>query len=105
MAEKGRWDRLQRRIARELEELWPAVASLDSVRRRVVIDVVSKLGVKGLLTMRRFVAAVEFHFWETAAEEILLMSLWLKQDERRSTILAEMMRTGRDLTASQAGTA
>ena len=98
MARKERWDALQRRVMRELEELWPPSASLDSVRRRVVMDIVGNLGVKGLLAMRRFVAAVEFHFWETAAEEILRISHWLKQDERRTAILAEMMRTGRDLT-------
>lgn len=98
MAGKQRWDALQRRIAQELAELWPAVENLDSVRQRVVLDMVRNLGVKGLLAMRRFVAAVEFHFWETAAEEVLSISQWLKQDERRIALLAEMMRTGRDLT-------
>ena len=101
MAGKERWNTLQRRVMRELEELWPPSASLDSVRRRVLVDIVLNLGVKGLLAMRRFVVAVEFHFWETAAAEILRISHWLKQDERRTAVLAEMMRTGRDLTAGQ----
>ena len=95
MARKERWDDLQRRSARQLEELWPAVGKLDTVRRRVVIDMVLNLGVKGLLAMRRFVAAVEFHFWETAAEEIL-NTQWAKQFKRRGRALAEMMRNGLD---------
>jgi hypothetical protein len=95
MAGKQRWEALQRRIARQLEELWPAVGTLDAVRQRVVLDMVSNLGVKGLLAMRRFVAAVEFHFWETAAEEIVI-SQWAMQHSRRARVLADMMRTGRD---------
>ena len=100
MARNERWDALQRSIARELAEMWPALENLDSVRQRVMLDMVFNLGVKGLLAMRRFVVAVEFHFWETAAEEILRISHWLKHDERRAAILAEMMRTGR-LTEGQ----
>jgi lysozyme len=95
MAGKERWDALQRRVVRQLEEVWPAVGKLDTVRQRVVLDMVFNLGVKGLLAMRRFVAAVEFHFWETAAEE-MLNSQWAEQHKRRARALAEMMRTGLD---------
>lgn len=84
-----------RRLARQLKELWPAVAKLDTVRQRVVLDMWRNVGMKGVLAMRRFVAAVEFHFWETAAEEIL-SSQWAKENERRARVLAEMMRTGLD---------
>ena len=95
MAGKERWEALQRRVGRQLEELWPAVGTLDTVRQRVVLDMVFNLGVKGLLAMRRFVAAVEFHFWETAAEE-MLNSQWAERHKRRARALAEMMRTGLD---------
>jgi hypothetical protein len=88
-------DAFGRRLARQLKELWPAVAKLDTVRQRVVLDMWRNVGVKGLLAMRRFVAAVEFHFWETAAEEILTSS-WAEENQRRARVLAEMMRTGLD---------
>jgi len=53
------------------------------------------MGVTGLLAMIRFVAAVAFHFWETAAQEILI-SQWAKEGKRRAATLIEMMRTGHD---------
>src|SRR4029453_307637 len=104
MGGKDQCDAFGRRLARQLKELWPAVGRLDTVRQRVVLDMRRNVGVKGLLAMRRFVAAVEFHFWETAAEEILF-SQWLKQDGRRTAMLAEMMRTGHDMPESQPKTA
>jgi hypothetical protein len=88
-------DAFGRRLARQLKELWPAVGMLDTVRQRVVLDMWRNVGVKGLLTMRRFIAAVEFRFWETAAEEILT-SQWAEENQRRARVLAEMMRTGLD---------
>jgi hypothetical protein len=85
----------QRRLVQQLEKLWPVVGTLDTVRQRVLLGLVFNLGVKGLLAMRRFVAAVEFHFWETAAEE-MLNSPWAERHKKRARALAEMMRTGLD---------
>jgi lysozyme len=84
-----------RRVAREIEELLPAVAALDPVRQRVVVHMAFDMGVTGLLAMIRFVAAVGFHFWETAAQEMLI-SQWAKEGKRRAAALVEMMRTGHD---------
>jgi hypothetical protein len=84
-----------RAVARELEELWPVVGSLDSVRYRVLVHMAFNRGVRGLLAMNRFVAAVEFGSWATAAQE-MLTSQWAKQDPGRATVLAAMVRTGRD---------
>ena len=84
-----------RRVAREIEYLLPAVALLDPVRRRVVVHMAFDMGVTGLLAMIRFAAAVAFHFWETAAQE-MLMSQWAKEGKRRAAALVEMMRTGHD---------
>jgi hypothetical protein len=91
-----------RAVARELEELWPVIGSLDVVRSRVLVHMAFTMGVRGLLAMNRFVAAVELGYWDTAAEEMLI-SQWAKQDPGRGTVLAAMMRTGRDdaLTVSQ----
>lgn len=99
-----------RRVAREIEDLLPAVALLDPVRRRVVVHMAFDMGVTGLLAMIRFVAAVAFHFWETAAQEMLI-SQWAKEGKRRAAALVEMMRTGHDdqigaqIGAAQPGTA
>ena len=64
------------------------------MRQRVVVHMAFDLGVTGLLTMIWFVAAVGFHFWETAAQEMLI-SQWAKEGKRRATALVQMMRTGR----------
>ena len=84
-----------RAVARELEEQWPTVSKLDPVRQRVLIHMAFNMGVRGLLAMMRFVSAVEFHFWETAANDMPI-SQWAKQEPRRTCVLAAMMRTGRD---------
>jgi lysozyme len=93
-----------RRIAEQLEVRWPSFTGLDPVRQRVLIHIAFDLSVAGLLMLRRFLVAVECGFWETAAEEMLI-SQWGKHDRRQAAILAEMMRVGRDLTASQPRTA
>ena len=54
--------------------------------------------------MIRFVAAVGFHFWETAAQEMLI-SQWAKEGKRRAAALVEMMRTGHDDQIGQIGAA
>jgi hypothetical protein len=92
-----------RRIAGQLQARWPPFSELDLVRRRVLIHIAFDLSVAGLLMLRRLITAVEYGFWDTAAEE-LLASPWANHDRRQAAILAEMMRTGRDLTASQPGT-
>ena len=92
------------RIAGQLEARWPSFTGLDPVRQRVLIHIAFDLSVAGLLMLRRFIVAVECGFWETAAEEMLI-SQWGKHDRRQAAILAEMMRVGRDLTASQPRTA
>jgi lysozyme len=95
-----------RRVARELEDLLPAVGVLDPVRQRVVVHMAFNMGVTGLLAMIRFVAAVAFHFWDTAAQEMLI-SQWAKEEKRRAATLVEMMLTGQDsqIGASQPRTA
>src|SRR5918994_3208584 len=88
------WDALQQRVVRKLEELWPVVSKLDGVRQHVLIHMALGMGVKRLLAMQRFVAAVEFHFWRTAAEEMLI-SQWATRDKGGATRMAVMMLTGR----------
>jgi lysozyme len=84
-----------RAVARELEEQWPTVSKLDAVRQRVLIHLAFNMGVRGLLAMMRLVSAIESRFWGTAADDMLI-SQWAKQEPRRASVLAAMMRTGRD---------
>jgi lysozyme len=84
-----------RAVARELDEQWPTVSKLDAIRQRVLIHLAFNMGVRGLLTMMRLVSAIESRVWERAADDMLI-SQWAKQEPRRASVLAAMMRTGRD---------
>ena len=84
-----------RRVALHLEDILPVVGRLDAVRQRVLIHMAFNMGVKQLLTLPRFISAVQFRNWEAAAEE-MLFSDWAKHEQQRANVLAQMMRTGRD---------
>jgi len=84
-----------RRVALHLEDILPVVGRLDAVRQRVLIHMAFNLGVEQLLTLPRFISAVQFRNWEAAAKEMLI-SDWAKHEQRRANVLAEMMRTGGD---------
>ena len=84
-----------RRVALHLEDIFPVVGRLDAVRQRVLIHMAFNMGVKQLLTLPRFISAVQFRNWEAAAEEMLI-SDWAKHEQQRANVLAQMMRTGRD---------
>jgi len=84
-----------RRVASDLEDRIPVVGRLDAMRQRVLIHMAFNMGVTQLLTLTRFVSAVQFRNWEVAAKEMLI-SDWAKHEQRRANVLAEMMRTGRD---------
>ena len=82
-----------RRVASDLEDILPDVGRLDAVRQRVLIHMAFNMGVERLRA--RFISAVQSGFWEAAAHEMMI-SDWGKHDKRRASVLAEMMRTGRD---------
>ena len=82
-----------RRVALDLEYMLPVVGRLDAVRQRVLIHMAFNMGVERLRA--RFISAVQSGFWEAAAQEMMI-SDWGKHDKRRASVLAEMMRTGRD---------
>ena len=84
-----------RRVALHLEDIFPVVGRLDAVRQRVLIHMAFNMGAEQLLTLPRFISAVQFRNWEAAAEE-MLFSNWAKYEQRRANVLAQMMRTGRD---------
>jgi hypothetical protein len=82
-----------RGVAQELEEAWPVVLRLDTVRKRVLTHMAFNIEPPGLLAMKQFVAAVEFGAWDVAADE-MLQSDWGKQNKQRARTLAGMMLTG-----------
>ena len=84
-----------RRVALDLEDIVPVVGRLDAVRQRVLIHLAFNMGVERFRTRLRFISAVQFRSWEAAAEEMMI-SDWAKQEPRRASVLAEMMRTGQD---------
>ena len=84
-----------RRVALHLEDIFPVVRRLDAVRQRVLIHMAFNMGAEQLLTLPRFISAVQFRNWEAAAEE-MLFSNWAKHEQRRANVLAQMMRTGGD---------
>ena len=77
--------------ALERELAW--VIELDPVRRAVLVDMAFNLGVRGLLTFRRALAALKAGDCETCAVE-MLDSRWAEQVGRRATRDAWIMRTG-----------
>ena len=84
-----------RRVAADLEDGIPVVGRLDAVRQRVLIHMAFNMGAEQLLTLPRFISAVQFRNWQAAAEE-MLFSDWAKHEQRRANVLVHMMRTGRD---------
>jgi len=87
-----------RRVAADLEDGIPVVGRLDAVRQRVLIHMAFNMGVERLRA--RFISAVQSGLWEAAAREMMI-SDWGKHDKRRASVLAEMMRTGRDEPKSE----
>jgi GH24 family phage-related lysozyme (muramidase) len=84
-----------RRVASDLEVILPDVGRIDTVRQRVLIHIAFNIGVEQLRA--RFISAVQSGLWEAAAHQMMI-SDWGKHDKRRASVLAEMMRTGRDET-------
>lgn len=78
-------------VAREL----PIWTKLDDVRARVVMDMIFNMGLNGFLRFRKMIAAIERQDWGAAADE-MVDSAWYGQVGRRSRILVERMRSGRD---------
>jgi len=77
----------------ELLNVFPWAGGLDAIRLRVLIDMTFNLGIAGLRTFKRFLAAVESGDYHTAAAD-MLESRWARQVGKRAQTLAWMMRDG-----------
>lgn len=70
---------------------FPWFSDLTEPRQWVLIDMCFNLGLSRLRKFVKFLAAVEFGDYETAANE-MLNSLWAKQVKGRALELANLMR-------------
>jgi len=65
---------------------------IHSVARGVVIEMIFQLGKAGVLKFKNFLAALKFHQYSKAADE-MLDSLWFKQTPKRCQELSTVMRS------------
>jgi len=85
------------RIAKEIQNRLPWVATLDDVRQRVFHELAYNMGIRGLLSFQKMLAAAEAEDWLTAHAE-LLDSSWSRQVQpARRDRLASMLLTGEEL--------
>lgn len=70
-------------------------ADLDTVRQYALVDLCFNMGLPGLLTFRKALAAMAEGLYDKAADEFL-DSKWAREDvgKSRSTRITEMIRTG-----------
>ena len=71
----------------------PWFRALDGVRKRVLVNMAFNLGVRGLLTFRNTLRAIEGGEYQVAAIG-MRESLWYEQVGKRAERLAKMMETG-----------
>lgn len=67
--------------------------NLNTIRRRVIVEMLFNLGLPGVLKFVRMWQAIAVKDWEAAADE-MLNSKWHQQVGKRAQKLAETMRTG-----------
>jgi lysozyme len=89
-------------LANDIATVWadvqralPWAARLDDVRQRVLLDMAFNLGLVGLLSFKRTLAAIEAGQYQQAAT-MMLDSRWAGQVGGRAERLSRMMATGKD---------
>jgi lysozyme len=80
---------------RELLRALPWVASLDSVRQRVLLDMAFNLGITGMLGFKNTLATIQAGNYQRGAE-MMLQSKWAGQVGQRAVRLSRMMATGKE---------
>lgn len=81
------------RVVKNLDFYLPWWKLLSEPRQRVLANMCFNLGIAGLLTFKRTLAAVKEGRYSDAADG-MLQSKWAKQVGNRAKRLAEVMRTG-----------
>ena len=77
-----------------LEYALPWITDLDPVRQRVLLDMSFNLGIAGLLSFKRTLAAIRGGQYERAAG-MMLDSRWATQVGERARRLSRMMHSGK----------
>jgi lysozyme len=87
---------LRYRITKKIMELerFQWFASQDVVRRTALLDVAFNLGTEGLLHWHHFIAAIDAHQYDRAADEIDSNAVWKSQVGKRADRIEAMIRTG-----------
>ncbi len=87
---------LRMRLATAVEELnqLAIYATLDPVRKSVLVDLCYNMGASKLLTFHKMIVALEQTDYDVAADE-LVNSDWFHQVGTRAAPLVEMLRTGK----------
>ena len=80
-----------------LDSTLPWWRTLDTVRQRVLIDMVLNLGITRFLKFKNTIKFIKEGEYKDASEN-MLKSLWAKQVGKRANRLAQMMLTGKDYT-------
>lgn len=76
-----------------LEKALPWTGGLDDVRRDALINMTFNMGIGGLCTFKKFLAAIQAEDWTIARNE-MLDSEWAKQVGPRAQRLAIQVETG-----------
>lgn len=78
-----------------LQKALPWINQLDEVRQRVLLDMAFNLGIQGLLTFKKTLAAIKAGDYKKAGP-MMLDSRWAGQVGERADRLSAMMVTGKD---------
>ncbi len=81
------------RVVRGLTSRYPWFVILDPVRQAVLVNMAFNLGLAGLSTFTRMLAAVSHRQYGLASDE-MIASTWAQQIGHRAGELAAQMRTG-----------
>lgn len=81
------------RVMAELDNALPWWNCHSDNRRRVLVNMAFNLGIAGLLTFKRTLAAIKARDYDAAADG-MLASLWARQVGERAKRLAALMREG-----------
>ncbi len=77
-------------VSRQVRERWPWTVDLPAAVGVVLVDMAFNIGMTGLSTFKRFLAALEARNYALAADE-MLRSMWACQVEHRAAELAKMI--------------
>lgn len=82
------------KVQREVKTAFPWFASLNGVRKNVVLNMVFNLGLPSFQQFKKAIAAIKAKRWSEAANQ-MLDSRWARQVGQRARELASMMESGK----------